>query len=59
MDIAAISMAMSTASLKQQSSLALMDKVKGDTEEKGNQMVEMLKQSIPHPDLGKQIDLKG
>ncbi|MEC3884170.1 YjfB family protein [Halobacillus sp. HZG1] len=59
MDIAAISMSMSTASLKQQSSLALMDKVKGDTEEKGNQMVEMLKQSVPHPDLGRQIDLKG
>ncbi|MYL69722.1 putative motility protein [Halobacillus litoralis] len=59
MDIAAISMAMSTASLKQQSSLALMDKVKGDTEEKGNQLVEMLKQSVPHPHLGRQIDLKG
>ncbi|SDO61453.1 YjfB family protein [Halobacillus sp. SY10] len=59
MDIAAISMAMSTTSLKQQSSLALMDKVKGDAEEKGNQMVEMLNQSAPHPDLGNRIDLKG
>ncbi|GEN54736.1 YjfB family protein [Halobacillus faecis] len=59
MDIAALSMAMSTTSLKQQSSLALMDKVKGDAEEKGNQMVEMLKQSVPHPDLGNRIDLRG
>ncbi|WLR48942.1 YjfB family protein [Halobacillus litoralis] len=59
MDIAALSMAMSTTSLKQQSSLALMDKVKGDAEEKGNQMVEMLQQSVPHPDLGNRIDLRG
>ncbi|MBX0357842.1 YjfB family protein [Halobacillus sp. Nhm2S1] len=59
MDIAALSMAMSTTSLKQQSSLALMDKVKGDAEEKGNQMVEMLKQSVPHPDLGNRLNLRG
>jgi hypothetical protein len=59
MDIAATSMAMSTTQLKQQSSLAMMDKVKGEAEEHGNQMVEMLEQSAPHPNLGNRIDLKG
>lgn len=59
MDIAAISMAMSNTQLKQQSSLAMMDKVKGEAEEQGNQMVEMLEQSAPHPNLGNRIDLKG
>lgn len=59
MDIAAISMAMSNTQLKQQSSLAMMDKVKGEAEEQGNQMVEMLEQSAPHPNLGNRIDVKG
>lgn len=59
MDIAAISMAMSTTQLKQQSSLAMMDKVKGEAEQQGNQVVEMLEQSAPHPNLGNRIDVKG
>ncbi|SFK15936.1 Putative motility protein [Halobacillus dabanensis] len=59
MDIAAISMAMSTTQLKQQSRLAMMDKVKGEAEQQGNQMVEMLEQSAPHPNLGNRIDVKG
>ncbi|UOQ45375.1 YjfB family protein [Halobacillus salinarum] len=59
MDIAALSMAMSTTQLKQQSSLAIMDKAMTNAEDRGNQMVEMLEKSIPHPNLGNQIDLHG
>lgn len=35
MDIAALSMALSTTQLKQQTNLALMDKVMGDADTKG------------------------
>ncbi|MBH0230615.1 YjfB family protein [Halobacillus yeomjeoni] len=59
MDIAALSMMMSTTQVKQQASLSVMDKAIGDAESKGNQMVEMLEKSIPHPDLGNKIDLRG
>ncbi|RWZ59003.1 putative motility protein [Halobacillus fulvus] len=59
MDVAALSMAMSTSQLKQQSSLTLMDKAMGDAKKDGQQVVEMIQQSIPHPNLGNSIDLKG
>lgn len=59
MDIAALSMAMSTTHLKQQASLSIMDKAMGDAESKGNQMVDMIEKSIPHPNLGNRIDVKG
>ncbi|MFC7062226.1 YjfB family protein [Halobacillus seohaensis] len=61
MDVAAASIAMSQTSLKQQTSVALMDQVKSDAETKGNQMVEMLSDSatVSHPTKGSQIDLKG
>lgn len=43
--------------LGQQVSLAVTKKTLDTTEHKGTQMVEMLKAS--HPNLGKNIDLKG
>ncbi|ELK49071.1 YjfB family protein [Halobacillus sp. ACCC02827] len=58
MDIAALSMALSTTQLKQQTNLALMDKVMGDADTKGARMVEMMENSIPHPDLGNSLDIK-
>ncbi|WP_255822175.1 YjfB family protein [Halobacillus shinanisalinarum] len=62
MDIAAASMIMSQAHVRQQASLAVMDKTMQTSEAKGNQMVQMLQQSVqpvPHPTHGSQIDLKG
>lgn len=59
MDIAALSMAMSTSNLQQQSNIAIMDKVKEQAEDKGNQMVDMLQQSVSHPNLGNRVDLRG
>ncbi|MCA1020941.1 putative motility protein [Halobacillus litoralis] len=59
MDAAALSMALGQTQLKQQTNLALMDKVKDEAEAKGNQMVEMLNQSVSHPDLGNHVDLRG
>lgn len=59
MDAAALSMALGQTQLKQQTNLALMDKVRDEAEAKGNQMVEMLNQSVSHPDLGNHVDLRG
>ena len=59
MDIAALSMAMSAVDVKQQSSLKVMDKAMDNAESGGNQVVKMIEESIPHPSLGNQIDLKG
>ncbi|UOQ94932.1 YjfB family protein [Halobacillus shinanisalinarum] len=53
---------MSQAHVRQQASLAVMDKTMQTSEAKGNQMVQMLQQSVqpvPHPTHGSQIDLKG
>lgn len=46
----------SLLALKQNVNLALAKKVLTTTEQKGEQLVEMLK--APHPNLGKSIDLK-
>lgn len=59
MDTAALSMVLGQTQLKQQTNLALMDKVKDESEAKGSQMVEMLNQSVSHPDLGNRVDLRG
>jgi hypothetical protein len=52
------SLSKAQASLGQKVSLAMTKKAMDTTEQKGNQMVEMLKAS-QHPTLGKSIDLKG
>ncbi|MFC7319325.1 YjfB family protein [Halobacillus campisalis] len=59
MDIAAVSMAMSQVGVQQQTSLAVMDKVKDQAEEKGADMIEMLSESAAHPSKGLHVDVKG
>lgn len=57
MDIAALSMGMSQASLSQSVSIALTKKTMDMAQQNANQMVQMLQ--APHPTLGKSVDLKG
>ncbi|GGF22060.1 hypothetical protein GCM10010954_21130 [Halobacillus andaensis] len=59
MDVAAASIAMSQANVKQQTSVAVMDQAKTNAEQQGSQMIEMLSESAPHPTKGSQIDVKG
>ncbi|WP_181346804.1 YjfB family protein [Thalassobacillus sp. CUG 92003] len=62
MDIAATSIAMSNMKLKQDTSVALMDKSIDQAKTHGNQLVEMLDKSTSapqHPSLGNHLDLKG
>ncbi|HZW67705.1 MAG TPA: YjfB family protein [Pseudogracilibacillus sp.] len=58
MDIAKVSMAMSQAQLKQAASLSVMKKAMDTTEMSGDALVEMLNKSVPHPYLGKSVDVK-
>ena len=54
------SLSKAQAALGQKVSLAVADKALDSTKQEGAQMVEMLKSSqVPHPNLGKSIDLKG
>lgn len=57
LDIAALSMGMSQASLSQSVSIALTKKTMDMAQQNANQMVQMLQ--APHPTLGKSVDLKG
>ncbi|MCP3760920.1 YjfB family protein [Domibacillus sp. A3M-37] len=57
MDIAALSMGMSQASLGQNIGLALTKKTMDMAQQNANQMVQMLQ--APHPTLGNSIDVKG
>lgn len=61
LDIAAMSTAMSQASVKFEASLAVMDHIKGLAEVQGEQLIEMMQQSnkpsVPHPTLGQKIDI--
>lgn len=57
MDIAALSMGMSNASLSQSVSIALTKKTMDMAQQNAGQMVQMLQ--APHPTLGKSIDVKG
>ncbi|WP_163527409.1 YjfB family protein [Halobacillus ihumii] len=62
MDIAAASIVMSQAHVRQQASLAVMDKAIKTSQSDANQMIQMLQQSppaVPHPTHGNQIDVKG
>ncbi|WP_138419468.1 YjfB family protein [Aquibacillus sediminis] len=65
MDVAAMSMAMSTANVKQQASVAVMDKAMSQSETQGQSMVNMLEQSNVQqmeqsvsPHLGSSVDMK-
>ncbi|APO46378.1 YjfB family protein [Paenibacillus sp. ClWae2A] len=58
MDIAALSMAMSQASVVQSASLQVMSITKDMAQQQGQQMAEMLKSMpAPHPNLGGSLDL--
>ncbi|MEO2212434.1 YjfB family protein [Paenibacillus amylolyticus] len=58
MDIAALSMAMSQASVVQSASLQVMSITKDMAQQQGQQMAEMLKaMPAPHPNLGGSLDL--
>ena len=58
MDIAALSMAMSQASVVQSASLQVMSITKDMAQQQGQQMAEMLKSMpAPHPNLGRSFDL--
>lgn len=56
MDIAALSMAMSQASLHQAAGLQVMNIATKTTEVQSQNLVQMLQQS-PHPNLGKTLDI--
>jgi hypothetical protein len=56
LDIAALSISMNQASLSQNVSIALMKKVMESSQQNANQMIQMIQ--VPHPTLGKSIDLK-
>ncbi|GGH41533.1 hypothetical protein GCM10008014_01080 [Paenibacillus silvae] len=58
MDIAALSMGMSQASVAQTASLQVMSMAKDMAQQQGEQMVEMLKSvPAPHPNLGGSLDI--
>ncbi|PQP81873.1 putative motility protein [Paenibacillus sp. PCH8] len=58
MDIAALSMAMSQASVKQSASLQVMSVTKDMAQQQGQQLAEMLKSAFaPHPNLGGSLDI--
>ncbi|MFB6465559.1 YjfB family protein [Cytobacillus sp. Hz8] len=56
MDIAALSIGMSQASLGQDVSLALMKNIMNTAQQNSDQMIKMIE--APHPTLGHSIDLK-
>ncbi|HLR23243.1 MAG TPA: YjfB family protein [Pseudogracilibacillus sp.] len=58
MDIAALSMAMKQQQLQTNASMAIMDKSKQVAEQDGEQLINMLEQSMPaHPTLGRSVDI--
>lgn len=57
MDIAALSTVLSQASLQQQASIKVMDKVMDESDTQTDSMVKMLEQSVS-PHLGSTIDFK-
>ena len=62
MDIAALSIALNQAQIKQQAGLSVMKTVMATAETNAAGLMQMLKSSgglAPHPYLGSRIDLKG
>ncbi|MCM3171636.1 YjfB family protein [Paenibacillus sp. MER 99-2] len=57
MDIAALSVVMSQASVAQSASLQVMSMTKDLAHQQGQQMAEMLKSAAPHPNLGGTLDI--
>ncbi|MFG6119239.1 MULTISPECIES: YjfB family protein [Thalassobacillus] len=62
MDVATVSVLMSQHYVKQNASLAVMDKSMDQARQQGAQIVEMLetaKPEVQHPTLGGRLDLQG
>jgi len=63
MDVAAMSIVMNQASLKQDASIAVMKNVMSLAEDNNNALMEMMQTPVgakaPHPYLGNHIDIKG
>jgi len=63
LDIAAMSIAMNQAQVKQQASLSVMKSAMSTAEVNGQALIDMLESSsvpqAPHPNLGTKIDVKG
>lgn len=62
MDVAALSIAMASQQVRTSAGLAIMDKTMGVTEQQNLQLLDMLKTStvpVPHPTLGKVVDVQG
>lgn len=57
MDIAALSIGLSQASLSQNVGIALAKTVMDTSQQNAGEMLEMIQ--APHPDLGHTMDLKG
>lgn len=58
-DIAALSVIMSTNQIAQSTSIAVMDNIKDVAEQQGSQLLEMMQETIPeHPTMGNQIDIR-
>ncbi|SER81406.1 Putative motility protein [Gracilibacillus ureilyticus] len=57
MDIAAMSVIMNQAQVKQQASIAVMDKALNQAETQSSDMIKMLESSM-EPHLGSSIDIK-
>ncbi|PWU69287.1 MULTISPECIES: YjfB family protein [Gracilibacillus] len=58
MDIAAMSIAMNQAQVKQEASIAVLKKAINEQQVDSNEMIKMLEQSM-QPHLGSSIDIKG
>lgn len=58
MDIAALSVVMANQQVRSNAGLAVMKNAKEMMEQQGDQTIEMLNQTVPHPTTGNQIDVK-
>ena len=57
MDIAALSMALSQMNVRTEANVSIMKKTIDQAETKGQDVVEMLEQSV-HPHIGSRLDIK-
>ncbi|QHJ69586.1 YjfB family protein [Planococcus halotolerans] len=58
MDIAALSMVLSQANVRQEATMSVMKKTMDQAESNGQNVVKMLEQSV-QPHIGGSVDLKG
>lgn len=58
MDIAALSMVLSQANVRQEATMSVMKKTMDQAESNGQSLVKMLEQSV-QPHIGGSVDIKG